>query len=47
METIIDYRAYGRAKAAYDARGRRTYEPPLTDVVLENDFALVQEGRRP
>jgi hypothetical protein len=45
LETILDYRAYARAKAAYDARGQRTHEPPLTDLVLEHDFALVQERR--
>jgi hypothetical protein len=27
-----------------DAKGQR-YEPPLTDLVIEHDFALVQERR--
>lgn len=45
LETILEFRAYARAKAAYDARGQKTYEPPLTDLVLEHDFALVQERR--
>jgi hypothetical protein len=45
LETILDDRAYARAKATYDAKGQR-YEPPLTDLVTEHDFALVQERRR-
>jgi len=43
LETIIDYRNYAWAKAQYDAKGQRTSE--LTDLVIEHDFMLVQEGR--
>ena len=43
METIIEYRTYSRAKAAYDARGHSRHDPPLTDLVIEHDFQIVQE----
>jgi hypothetical protein len=46
LETILEFRAYGRAKAIYDARGQRTHDPPLTDLVVEHDFAIVNERRR-
>jgi len=42
---ILQCLAYARAKAAYDARGQKTHEPPLTDLVIEHDFALVRERR--
>jgi len=45
LETILEYRAYAYAKAAYDAKGQRN-DPPLTDMVTEHDFALVRERRR-
>jgi hypothetical protein len=45
LETILEYRAYARAKATYDAKGQR-HDPPLTELVIEHDFALVQERRR-
>jgi hypothetical protein len=47
METILDYRAYARAKATYDARGQTSHDPPLMDLVMEHDFFLVNEARRP
>lgn len=43
LETIMLYRAYGRAKAAYDHRGKTRYEAPMTEEVMANDFALVAE----
>lgn len=46
IETILDYRLYGRAKAAYDARGQKRHDPPLTDLVTEHAFTLVTESRR-
>ena len=45
IETILDYRAYSHAKARYDAHGRTKHDPPMTDLVVEHDFALVQERR--
>jgi len=45
LETILEYRAYSRAKASYDARGRHASDPPIMDLVVEHDFALVQDRR--
>ncbi len=44
LETIIEYRQYARAKAAYDARGRLPAdETPLEALVKDHAFALVRE----
>lgn len=45
IETILEYRAYHHAKARYDARGQRAGDSPMTDLVIEHDFALMQERR--
>lgn len=45
LETILEYRAYARAKQQYDARGRTAHDSPLTDLVVEIDFAIVTADR--
>lgn len=45
LERILAVRAYARTKAAYDARGRGSHDPPLMLTVREIDFELVQEMR--
>ena len=45
IPAILECLAYARAKATYDARGQRSHDPPLTELVIANDFARVQERR--
>jgi hypothetical protein len=42
IETILEYRAYSRAKAAYDRRAGGSDDSPFTDLVIEHDFQLFQ-----
>jgi len=44
LETIIEYRAYARTKAVFDAQGQTTApDTPLMVLVKEITFELVQE----
>lgn len=45
LETIIEFRQYARAKAAYDAQGMDPAASPLMTLVRDHDFAIVRETR--